>query len=402
MLRLFRIHTVPPEAEEEGSTWLQLFFDLVYVVILVELGGRLGSDLTLGGTIQFVFLFIPIWWSWVQFVNYGSRFPIDDIGQRILTVLYMAAMLLMAFEIHAVTGVTARAFVLAYAFSKLILALMYARVTIQFPKYRARSSRLAVTFVLISLLWIGIALVDPTNFWLWGPVVILGIVVPPFVSGREEQNEKAYPPIKYHFLKHRFGELTIIVLGEFFIKLVTSSSGRNLESINLYIGFCLLAISVSLWWLYFDHLEHTSLTTAGSRKRLWFYSHYPFLAAITAYGVVGTQVFSTAAGQPLDDPKRLLLTTALATALLAFGAIEWASGEREETLARRPQTWIFIAGAASLLALGIWGGALNAGIQVTIVASVFVLQVSLDIYKRLRHSDPRGAQGASLGANAHT
>ena len=38
MFRLLRIHTVP--TEDECSTWLQLFFDLVYVAILVELGNR--------------------------------------------------------------------------------------------------------------------------------------------------------------------------------------------------------------------------------------------------------------------------------------------------------------------------------------------------------------------------
>ena len=111
--------------EEEGSTWLQLFFDLVYVAILVELGNRLGNDLGLGGILAFVLLFVPIWWSWLEFVDYGRRYPVDDIGQRVLTVLYMATMLLLAFEIHEITGTASTAFVVTYGLSKLILALMY-------------------------------------------------------------------------------------------------------------------------------------------------------------------------------------------------------------------------------------------------------------------------------------
>ena len=39
MFRFLRIHTVPDEGG--GSTWLQLFFDLVYVAILIQLGNRL-------------------------------------------------------------------------------------------------------------------------------------------------------------------------------------------------------------------------------------------------------------------------------------------------------------------------------------------------------------------------
>ena len=57
MFQFMRIHTVP--TEEEGSTWLQLFFDLVYVAILIELGNRLSHDLTSEGIITFAILFIP-------------------------------------------------------------------------------------------------------------------------------------------------------------------------------------------------------------------------------------------------------------------------------------------------------------------------------------------------------
>jgi len=187
---------------------------------------------------------------------------------------------------------------------------------------------------------------------------------------------------------HRFGELTIIVLGEFFIKLVTSSAGRELTATNYVIGACLLGISVSLWWLYFDHLEHATLTSAGSRVGVWIYSHYPFLAAITAYGVVGNKIFAASTGQPLSDPKRLLFTTALATAVFAYGVIELASREKSESLARSPQPWIRIASTAVILALGLWGGSLNVGWLVILVLAVLLLQVGLDVSKRLQRPIP--------------
>jgi hypothetical protein len=50
MFRFLRIPTVP--TEEEGSTWLRLFFDLIYVAILVELGNRLASNLDLQGVVE--------------------------------------------------------------------------------------------------------------------------------------------------------------------------------------------------------------------------------------------------------------------------------------------------------------------------------------------------------------
>ena len=99
MSRFFRTNTVPYR-HAESTTWLELFFDLVYVAILVELGNRLSHDLTLGGVLQFLFLFIIVWWSWLEKVLFARYFPNDDIGQRLLTFIYMALMGLMAFNIH--------------------------------------------------------------------------------------------------------------------------------------------------------------------------------------------------------------------------------------------------------------------------------------------------------------
>ena len=85
MFRFLQNHTVP--REQGGSSWLELFFDLVYVAILVELGARLSHNLSLSGTLEYAALFVPIFWSWLALVFYSRYFPSDDIGQRLLTVL---------------------------------------------------------------------------------------------------------------------------------------------------------------------------------------------------------------------------------------------------------------------------------------------------------------------------
>jgi low temperature requirement protein LtrA len=398
MFRIFRIHTVP--TEEEGSSWLQLFFDLVYVAILVELGGNLADDLSLVGVVEFALLFIPIWWSWLEFVDYGRRYPIDDIGQRILTVLYMTIMLLLAFEIHNLTGTGMITFLFTYGLSKFVLALMYGRAWIHFPKYRHQASHRVIGYFLVGVLWIGVAFIAPANMWLWVLPIVFGMFLPLLSHLSHQVTGRANlpgPPIKHHFTLHRFGELTIIVLGEFFIKLVTSSAGRELSAVNYLIGAGLLAISVSLWWLYFDHVEHASLTKAGSHVRVWAYAHYPFMAAITAYGVVGNKIFAALPRVPLDDTKRLLFTTALATAVLAYGIIEWASKERAEPLARSHQPWIRLGGALVLIAVGLFGHSLNVGWLVTLVAAILLAQVVLDVSLRLQRPEPEIVGMASGG-----
>lgn len=388
MLNILQSQTVP--REKPGSTWLELFFDLVYVAILVELGNRLSQNLSLSGTLEFAALFVPIWWSWLALVLYTRYFPSDDIGQRLLTVLYMGAMILLAFEIHAFTGSTATVFILSYAATKFILALMYGRAALQYPEYRSLVSHYSLLYLLLGLFWVAIALLAPTNFWLWGAAVLIDVLIPLFIRWSHQARSRPMPnrpPLKHHYMLHRFGELTIIVLGEFFIKLVATSSGYELAPFNIIIGACLLAVSVSLWWLYFDHTDHIQLEKEQTRPAVWIYMHYFLLCAITAYGVVGTKVFAALPGEVLSQEKRMLLGVALATALLALGVIDWASPEKGNPFSRRSHFTIRMVAAAIMLLLAFLGGQMGVGLLISLVMMVMVIQVGIDIGLRLRNKD---------------
>lgn len=390
MRHIFTIHTAPQE--EEGSTWLQLFFDLVYVAILAELGNRLSHDLTGAGLLAFVLIFVPVWWSWLEFVDYGSRYPVDDVGQRILTVIYMAAMLLIAFEIHAMVESASFAFLFTYGISKFLLALMYGRAWYYYPEYRHLTRDRSLAYALIGFAWIMLAVAEPEGIWPLIVVIALGAVTPATIRWLHMVRGRGHlprPPLKHHFTLHRFGELTIIVLGELFIKLAISSAGRELSLLSYVIGAGLLAISVSIWWLYFDHLEHASLSHAESRMWFWTYAHLPFMVAITLYGVIGNQIFAQRPGAPLVEIERLLFVAALAVALLAYGIIEWASKEQDEPLSRPAQPWIRAVAAAALLILGLVGGTMNAVLLVLVVVGIMVVQVVLDARQRLQRPEPQ-------------
>jgi low temperature requirement protein LtrA len=393
MLRIFRINTVPTA---EGSTWLELFFDLIYVAILIEMGNLLSHNLTMQGVVEFALLFIPIFWSWLAIVFFTRYFPSDDIGQRILTVAYMGILIVMAFEIHSVTKETAAAFTLTYGLSKVILVLMWLRVALSNKKYRPLAIYYSVMYSVAAVLWFGIALFAPTNFTLWAIALSLSVLAPAIVhwyTRRGEDSPLVIPPIKHHYKQHRFGEITLIVLGEFFIKMVTNASDRELVAQNYIIGACLLGISVGIWWLYFDHLSHSSLETRNSHTGVWMYLHYPLLAAIAAYGVVGYKIFELSPGEALASEERIVFSFALVIAVLALGGVEWASPEEKGPMSHRTKFSIRAVSALILIALAFIGAYLAAGVFVILVTIVFFVQVLLDIRSRVRSNPAFAGEG---------
>ena len=49
--------------EERSASWLELFFDLVFVVAIAQLALALADDLSPVGFMRFLLLFVPVWWS---------------------------------------------------------------------------------------------------------------------------------------------------------------------------------------------------------------------------------------------------------------------------------------------------------------------------------------------------
>ena len=47
--------------EEPDATWLELFYDLIFVITISQLSHYLYHDISLSNFFGFLFLFIPVW-----------------------------------------------------------------------------------------------------------------------------------------------------------------------------------------------------------------------------------------------------------------------------------------------------------------------------------------------------
>ncbi len=79
-----------PAAESHKSrrvTWMELFFDLIFVAAVAQIGETLARDYTWAVLIRYAFLFVLIWPAWTGHTLVATRFDTDDIVQRLLTLL---------------------------------------------------------------------------------------------------------------------------------------------------------------------------------------------------------------------------------------------------------------------------------------------------------------------------
>ena len=82
--------------EHRQVTFLELFYDLVYVALIAELTHALATDVNNQSLLRFAFLFVIVWWAWLNGTVYHDIHGNNDIRTRVFTFLQMGTVAAMA------------------------------------------------------------------------------------------------------------------------------------------------------------------------------------------------------------------------------------------------------------------------------------------------------------------
>ncbi|HSF85572.1 MAG TPA: low temperature requirement protein A [Acidimicrobiia bacterium] len=373
-LRPPRLRTAETEAEEHRVTWLELFYDLVFVVAVAQLGHRLLVDHSVQGTLGYIGLFIPLWYAWAQFTFYADRYDTNDLGQRLLAIAQMVAIALMAASISGDEADSMTAFAVAYVLARAVLLVMYVRAYRHVQPTRALVRGYLRGFSLGGLIWlISIWVPSPARFVLWGIGMVVDFATPWLV-----RKEQAKVPLDVDHLPERFGLFTILVLGEPIAAIVAglAHEGWRLEpAIGAMIG--VMAAS-ALWWLYFENahgkvVRRRSDQVKAWRPTVWIFSHLPLAIALTAAGI-GMEFL--VANEP--EAGRWIVGGGVATAMVALGLILIATDRGDDERDRKQAIVRFVAaGVVLLVALVSAGWSTN--VVLAVVTVILGLQIAVDL-----------------------
>jgi hypothetical protein len=140
--------------EDQAVTFVELFFDLVFVFAVTEITALTSTDLTGSGVARSVLLFWLIWWAWTQFT--WTLNPADTTHNlvRIITLVATGVAFIMATSVSRAFGSEAFWFVIPYLVVRLLGLGLQVRIDLE----RGRVERGSVA-IWASLSLIGLALV---------------------------------------------------------------------------------------------------------------------------------------------------------------------------------------------------------------------------------------------------
>ncbi|MCA0981056.1 low temperature requirement protein A [Exiguobacterium aestuarii] len=257
--------------EEKRATWLELFYDLVYVAAIATATHVLLH--THHGVIpfeyasKFVLMFIPIWWAWVGQTMFINRFFEDAVHQRLFVIGQMVFVLIMTASLNVDFDDYYYSFLIGYLGLRVMTVLQYTMVNRRIQDPAAR--------FLGTYLWIGIG-VSALSLFFDGSfryvVLYLGIIIDLVVPiiGRKRL---AMTPIHLGYLLERFGLLTIIVLGESIISILAVLEPQDGDIRSISFSILAFIVLIAIWWQYFDNIEKKVDKEAVGTGQIILYGH---------------------------------------------------------------------------------------------------------------------------------
>jgi low temperature requirement protein LtrA len=358
-----QLRTVAGTGERHAS-WLELFFDMVFVVAIAELAHELVVDHSLGGFARFGGLFLPVFIAWQGFMAYADRFDTDDVVFRVVMLLAMLAIAALAVQVPDVAHGQSAGFAVAYVVLRSLLVGLYVRAYRHVPPARPLIVRYGGGYSIGTGLWLAsLAFDEPMRFVLWGVALVLEYALPP-LSRRLHTSI----PVDVSHMPERFALFTLIVLGESVVAVALGTADSDWQpasAASAALGFLSVA---ALWWVYFDVGPAIELRRTPGTVLIFAYIHIPLLMALTAVAAGVNILIEESGADHLSMGARVALGggTALYLAFLTLAQHETARGVPAGIVAAR--------GAAALAAvLLIPVGAAIAPVAFAGVAAAFLV-----------------------------
>jgi low temperature requirement protein LtrA len=296
-------------------TYVELFFDLVFVFAVTQISHTLLAHFTPLGALQVTVLFLAVWWVWVFTSWITNWLNPEKTPVRLLLFAMMLGGLVLSTSIPAAFEARGLWFAIAYAAMQVGKTIfLWLSTPPSRPRTRMNAIRIAAWLSMSAIFWIAGGVTEgQSRLMLWAIALVIEYISPAarFWIPRYGASSVADWMIEGGHMAERCALFIIIALGESVV--VTGATFAELawsaESLAAFVT--VLAGSIAMWWIYF-HIgaeagsEQISRSSEPGRlaRLAYTYLHMPIIAGIIVSAVADELVLKHPGGH--SDPKTVI------------------------------------------------------------------------------------------------
>jgi low temperature requirement protein LtrA len=317
--------------EDQRVTFIELFFDLVFVYAVTQLVALLHHDLSWAGAGRALLVFWLVWWAWTQFTWALNSADTTHPGVELSVLVATAVAFLMAVVLPDAFSGGGAWFALTYVSVRVIGLAVYGRVAWDDPAKRAAVRRFALLSVggLVAVATGGVAGGDAQVWW-WAAAVGFDLFAAG-VAGTAEGWD-----IRPDHFGERHGLFVIIALGESLIVAAAGLSGAERTAHTVAVGVLAVAGTCGLWWTYFGWAksamdravaEHADPARTILARDAYSVLHFPVVFGIVLYAVAIEEAVAHS-DAPLSAGSSIALAGGITLFLGGTAAALWRASHR--------------------------------------------------------------------------
>jgi low temperature requirement protein LtrA len=269
------------------ATWLELFFDLIFVVLIGEITHILAhthhGHLEMEYVLKFPLLFIPVWWLWINHTIYSNLYDTDSGEHRFTTLVIMLLMIVLSIFIDVDFDKVFYGFISVYSVIRLIIASLYRASSHKHDGDAEHAKLLADIYTADAVIgFLSILLPAPYRYAAVYGSIILDLVLPSLLG-------RGVSPVTIHreHLVERIGLLMIILLGESVISMVYTLGDVSWNLYNALASLSGFVLIGGMWWILFDFIY---LLEESEKIRKPYVLTFPSLLLLMGLSVIANLI----------------------------------------------------------------------------------------------------------------
>ncbi|HTV25050.1 MAG TPA: low temperature requirement protein A [Polyangiaceae bacterium] len=378
-------------------TFVELFFDLVFVFAVTQLSHSLLAHFTALGLVQVLVLMAAVWWVWIYTCWITNWLDPERPSVRLMMFALMLAGLALSTSIPEAFGERGWVFAVAYTAMQLGRTLFMLRaIPPGDVALRRNFQRIGIWLCVSATLWIAGGLsAPPQRLLLWGGALLVEYAGPAlrFWSPGLGASKVEDWAVEGGHLSERAALFIIIALGESILVTGATFAEAHWDGITAAAFAVAFVGSLAMWWIYFDtgaEFGSQQISHARDPGRLgrlaYTYLHLPLVAGVIL-SAVGDEL-SLAHPHAATDVEALLGVVG-GPILYLLGALLFKHAIRG---------WFqlsHLVGIAALGALCAFGSLLSRLGLATTTAAVLALVAAWESLSLRSAPKPTGAPGDS-------
>jgi low temperature requirement protein LtrA len=288
------------KGSKNGSrvSFVELFFDLVFVFSVSQLSHGLTEHFSPSGVIETTLLIFAVWWVWIFTAWVTNWLDPDRMPVRVMLFVLMLAGLVLSASIPEAFAEKGLLFACAYVFMQVGRSLFTIYAMKDDAPNRRNFQRIASWVAFSGLFWIAGGFAEGEMrlaFWL---VALLIEYIAPAAGFRVPglgYSTAADWNVSGAHLAERCALFVIICLGEAVLEAGETFAELPLTPMVVVVFITVFIGTIALWWIYFQfgheraahRIEHDD-TPGRLGRQAFTYAHIPILAGIIV-NVVGNK-----------------------------------------------------------------------------------------------------------------